>query len=544
MKYFVVFNFFILLLFGMSKGTVIGSKTVGTDTLSLVKVEAMVLPNKITETESDGTSSLFFLKLDGETGLSKQTFIKVPHVKNDKVTIYYIEKKNDKYKHQYHVFFDVNKVSFYENSHPKNPSDSTFSISENTEIGKGKHAIRDLFEGGGIYLVLFMLFLTLNGFLNDSIIETMIHPYINRILQLFLISLFLFGGEYIIRTEQSSCYDNPYMTKGTIDYFIDEPMVKFIDCYGHKSQSERKNPEWLGMAKGERAQIYYSHDTRDYYSNKDVNIYRVYSSETAYEEEREKPLRFYFGLLMLFIFIYTYKEKGKKLSIPSSVVSHEVEIYVYPRERKYFAELLNILDKEYYSLGTWEEYLLDPSVKTNDKNQILIKRFNLFNILLPSAVAFGLWWVFLRVASGLFGDMTNSSEKIIIFFIFIFASIFTWIAFKNVTAQKKVGLFNGFTKLYTSFDDEKNIYFKDIYAYTITYKSVLDDDKDFRTELYELDMVLKSGKVVNLYARKGNNDTQILEEAKIIATYSEKPIFHFGKKDINKIFSLDESMAL
>ena len=525
--------------FALDRGIVVSSKVVDGTHVSLVKVEALVLPNMINEHKSDGTKSIVFNKLDNTTGLSKQRFKVIPNVHNERVTVYYIEKDNETYKHEYTVFFIKEDVLFPSQQFAQSSTNIIKNERGNiTEVGDVKHMIRDLFEGSGIYIALFLLFLSLNGFFNNSSIDTILQKKVNYVIQIILILIFLFAGEYIIRTENSACYQNPYITEGKIDYFLAEPYVKFVDCYGHKSKSKRKNPELLGKAKNESVQIYYNHASREYYRNEDTNIYRIFTSRDAYEKESETPLRSYFGFLMLFIFVFTYLRKEKKLYVPSSISSHETKIYVYQKERQHFSELLNKVDREYYILGSAEEYFMDPVVYT-ENNQINIERFKLFDILLPSLIALGLLWAFFR-GFGVFAlDSSFSDDKIIISVIGLFGIVFLFIVIKNILTRKKVGLFDINAKKYTSFLEDITVIFDEIYAYTLTYKNVWDSDEEYKVSLYELDMVLMDGTIVNLYARKGSDIQGIYEEAKVIASCTNKPIYNFGTKDINKIFRIE-----
>jgi len=539
-----IFLLFICMTFLVGKGTVIASKIVDGTTLSLVEVNAMALPNNNSDGQSDGTLSLFFYKLDGTTGLSKQIFKKIPNLHNKKVLIYYIEKDDEQDKHTYHIFFDVSKISFSPKTMNKSSFDKNLLVNEEIEVGQDGHLVRDMLDNGTIYLFLFFFFLTLNSFFDNSRIDVLLNHRVKMFLQVLLIVIFLVGGEKIIRTEHSTCYNTPYLTIGTIDYFLDEPYVRFVDCYGHKSKSKRENPEWLSKGKWESVPIYYAHDSRDYYSYEDINIYRVYGSKEAYDKGRDTPVRFYFGLIMLFIFIYTYLEKGKKLVLPSFISSRNSDVYFYPQQRKDFSKLLRMVNKEYYKLCRSERYFLNAIVETNVQNQIIIKRFQLFKILVPGIIAFGLLWAFFRVSGVFFNPAMTSDEQVIIVAIALFGVLFLWISWNSMRARKIVIQFDKTLNTCKVLDTNKDISFDDIYGYTVTYKRVWDDDREFQTSLYELDMVIKGGEVINLYAKKDNNDKIILEEAKIIASYTNKPIYHFGLKDINKIFSVEESMKL
>ena len=319
-KILVIFHIFTLSLFAFNKGTVISSKRINGIDVLLVKVEASILPNNENGKE-DGTKSIVFNKLDGSIGISKQSFKNIPNAHNNRVTVYYIEKANEKTKFEYTIFFNKEDVLFSKKISPttslsNSKVDTNTAIEKETlknknitEIGNKEHTIRDFFENGVAYILLFLFFLKLNGLFGN--IDNFLNKNINYLLQIVLILIFLFGGERIIRTENSTCYQNPYITEGRVDYFLGEPYVKFIDCYGHKSKSERKNPELLGKAKNETVKIYYNHLSREYDSNEDINIYRVFTSKERYNKEEKTPLHFYFGLLMLFGFIFSYIRKDE-----------------------------------------------------------------------------------------------------------------------------------------------------------------------------------------------------------------------------------------
>ena len=550
-KILILFHLFTLSLFALNKGTVISSKSVNGTDIFLVKVEASVLPN-MGENGADGTKSIVFNKLDGSTGLSKQSFKNVPNAHNNRVTVYYIEKNNEKSKYEYRVFFNKDDVLFSKEPtakpSPQREIETTIETTEKesvkneniTEIGNVKHTIRDFFENSVVYVLLFFTFLKLNGVFGS--LDAFLNKKINYLLQTILILIFLFGGERIIRTENSTCYQTPYITEGKVDYFIDEPYVKFVDCYGHQSKSERKNPELLGKAKDETVKIYYNHLSREYYSNEDTNIYRVFTTIEAYEKEQETPLHFYFGLLMLFVLIVSYISKNKKLYVPSLVSSRKPKIHTYNKsEDKYFSELLDKVDKDYYSIGDTEEYFIDPIVYT-ESNKISIERFKLWNILIPTLVITALLWAFSRGFSVLTMDDVTSDEKIIISVIGLFGLAFLYITVTNILAKKEVGIFDFRAKLYKSFLEDTTVPFDKIYAYTLTYKRVQSRSEDDWTSLYELDMVLTNGDVVNLYAREHDKEA-IYNEAKIIASSTNKPIYDFQKKDINKIFRIRKSQG-
>ena len=522
-------------LHAMEKGVVVSEKDANGIHISLVKVNAEVLPNFGKENQYDGTKSLVFYKLDGTTGLSKLTYKTVPNEHNQHATVYYVEKSNEKNKHAYTIFFNRNDVLFEKQEEIDVSNDNRANASEKIiETGEGNHIISDMFKSGGIYIILFLWFLTLNGFFDNSIVDIVLNKKVNYALQIILILMFLFGGERIIRTENSSCYDSPYVTEGKVDYFIDEPYVKFIDCYGHESRSERENNELLGKAKNESVRIYYSHDTREYSHDDDVNVYRVYTSKPAYEK-KETPIRVYFGLLMLFVFAYSYIYKEKELFIPSFLKLQKNKIYSYSHERKYFSKLLEIVDREYYSLGKLKDYFVDPIVSTNKDNKIVIEKFKLFDMLLPGILGLTFSWASFRAIQYKDNIATLTPEAIIIYTFGLIGILFLYIAIQNFVARKKVGLFDVYSQSYMLYLEGKTVSFSNIYGYTITYKYVWDSDREYRTELYELDMVLNTGEIVNLYARKANYE-KLLTEAKIIASYTDKPIYDFDQKDINKVF--------
>jgi len=535
MRYILLMVVMILSLDAMEKGVVVSEKDSNGVHLSLVKVNAEVLPNFGKEDKYDGTKSLVFYKLDGTTGLSKSTYKTVPHEYNRHVTVYYVEKNNEKNKHAYTIFFNRNDVLFEKQEEVDISNDNRVNTSEEIlERGKGNHAISEIFKGGGIYTLLFFFFMVLNGFFINSTIHIMLNKKVNYALQVILILMFLFGGEHIIRTENSNCYDSPYVTEGKVVYFFDAPYVKFIDCYGHESKSKFEHHELLGKTKNESVQIYYNHDTRDYSHNEDLNLYRVYTSESAYEK-RETSIRFYFGLLMLFIFVYSYTNKEKELFIPSFSRLQKSKRYSYKHERKYFSKLLEIVDREYYSLGVLEDYFVDPVVSTKKDNKIVIERFKPLYMLLSGIPGIGFLWASFSIIQHVDNTAALISDTIMIYAFGLIGILFLYITIRNFMSSKKVGLFDMYYKSYVLYLEDKTVPFSDIYGYTITYKKVWDFEREYRIELYELDMVLNSGEIVNLYARKLNYE-KLLEEAKIIASYTDKPIYDFGKRDINKIF--------
>jgi len=74
MRYILLIVVMILSLDAMEKGVVVSEKDSNGVHLSLVKVNAEVLPNFGKENKYDGTKSLVFYKLDGTPGLSKSTY--------------------------------------------------------------------------------------------------------------------------------------------------------------------------------------------------------------------------------------------------------------------------------------------------------------------------------------------------------------------------------------------------------------------------------------------------------------------------------------
>jgi len=539
----------VISLYAIQKGSVVSEKNIDGVHILLVKVNAEVLPNIDADTNrQDGTKSLVFYKLDGTIGLSKDRYTSVPNEHNKHVTIYYIEKDDEKNKHKYRVFFNKEDVLFanQENISVSN-NNRLDSLDKITETGKEKHFVRDLFQNDSIYFGLFILFLLLNHFFYDNTILKRLDKKVNYALQIILILIFLFGGEHIIRTEKSECYSSPYVTLGRVDYFIDEPYVNFVDCYGHKSKSERKNPELHGKAKNESVTIYYNHDTMSYYTNEDTNVYRVFTSKEAYENGTKTPIRFYFGLLMLFIFVYNYfYNKNKKLYLPSLFSGRESKIYRYEKEPETFDQLLKLVNKKPYSIESLYDYFIDPVISTDKDNRITIERYKLFDVLLPGLVGLGLLWAFSKVFFGVsdkdISQITRFEFGIMIAFGF-FSLLSLYIAFTNLKARKTVEIFDINSRTYISYLENKTVLFSDIYGYTITHRYVREsatssDGRGIRKiELFKLNIVLNSGETFNLYARNADYK-KLLTEAKIIAAYTNKPIYDFGKIDTGKTFGI------
>ena len=112
MRYMILMIVMVVSLSAMEKGTIVSEKDVDGVHISLVKVNAEVLPNFGKENKYDGTKSLVFYKLDGSPGLSKSTYKAVPNEHNKHVTVYYVEKSNEKNKYAYAIFFNRNNVLF------------------------------------------------------------------------------------------------------------------------------------------------------------------------------------------------------------------------------------------------------------------------------------------------------------------------------------------------------------------------------------------------------------------------------------------------
>ena len=92
--------------------------------------------------------------------------------------------------------------------------------------------------------------------------------------------------------------------------------------------------------------------------------------------------------------------------------------------------------------------------------------------------------------------------------------------------KKDIALFNNKAKRFKTVFYDNDIPFDNIYGFTINkqYKYI----QNYRLRQFILSIVLKNGEVIRLYSRLVNNDKDITHEAKIIASYTKKPIFHFG----------------
>ena len=268
-----------------------------------------------------------------------------------------------------------------------------------------------------IYVILFYNFFILNGLFINLRKETQYISQKYRIFQLIIIVIFLFGGDRVFKTKPDSCYDDPYITIGKVDYYMEEPFIRFIDCYGHNSRSQFIS-KLKGNTKGDSIKIYYNYNTRNYYKDIDTNLYRVFIDKNEYKTVQKKPIRFYSEILMLFIFMYTYIVAHRYSLISSNLFYKDAKIYYYSQDKSYFKKLIDHMGKQNFENIKKSFYFYNPIVKTDKEGRIVVERFKLFHFLFPAIIAL---FIFLFVYDIKFNTDNNlylsNKEKVLLYFI-------------------------------------------------------------------------------------------------------------------------------
>lgn len=543
MRLLLVNLIFTLLIFANSG--VVDIKIVNGIEYDIVKSEADV----IAKYNADGSKllgkDLAFRNLYGEMSSCDmpQKELKKYNI-GDKVMIFFVVTKEERGKQFYKkIYFNKDDIHIKEFLRKKSIETDNQKEYDNQQIDTDttKHIVRDLFHGGGIYIGLFFVFMALFGTLGPY--NRILNSEIKYALQFFIILLFIFGGDNIIRTEPSSCYANPYQTTGKIVPFLNKVYVEFIDCYGHKSRSRIEgSSDFSGNEKGEHLNIYFAHNSGEFSDSRHKNIYTVYNSQEEYDNHQSFGFRFYFGLFLLFLFVYNlYENKNSKKvydKMLQYIGSDKSVLYPYTKARDKFSELFKVIDKKSVGFRGQNDFVsFGMKIKNN---QLMIadgyKWVSSFLILFIGAI--------FSIAGFLF--YTENPSAII--FIFLGIGLVAY-ALKKMMSTDVRGIFDDKTQIYTDVMNERKIPFKNILGYIITYEEYRDTAHSRYVGVFTLDMVLHNGKIIPLFNVENINlntslddDTEILDDAKMLSSYTQKPIFHFGTIDFRKALEIEKSL--
>jgi len=199
----------------------------------------------------------------------------------------------------------------------------------------------------------------------------------------------------------------------------------------------------------------------------------------------------------------------------------ELKIYNYRKDKENFSDLFVLL-KDYEDDSMFYNYYeLNKTSKT-----INIQRVNnLGNIILPTMGSI----VLILITLGAFIYLISGydSERLGAFIISLLLTL-GWISLPSseVFGSHELHYFNTVEKVYISKENEE-ISFDDIYGFFIEYTLVQNSiEGPASTDCYKLNMILNSGKIIHIIAElyeKGD----LLEDAKIVASCIEKPLYHF-----------------
>jgi len=200
----------------------------------------------------------------------------------------------------------------------------------------------------------------------------------------------------------------------------------------------------------------------------------------------------------------------------------EVKIYNYTKDREKFSNLLVLL-KNYEDDDSlfYNYYELIKTRKT-----INIQRVNnLGNIILPTMGS--IFLVSITIGAFIYLISDFDSERLGAFIISLLLTL-GWISipYGEVQGSHELHYFNTVEKVYISKENEE-IPCDEIYGFFIEYTLVQNSSEGpASTDCYKLNMILKDGTIMHLIAELFEKD-DLLEDAKIIAQYTQKPLYHF-----------------
>ncbi len=205
-----------------------------------------------------------------------------------------------------------------------------------------------------------------------------------------------------------------------------------------------------------------------------------------------------------------------------------IEYYDYVKDNKKFTELLVLLKDYKEDSETFNDYY--ELIKTS--NIIRIKRVKkLFNIIIPIIVSLFLLFITMMILIAL---IQNYDTITLSGFLMSLVLTIGWssVPYSEIMKSDELHYFNAIEYVYSFEDDDSCILFDDIYGFFLTYILVqysADGAED--TACYKLNMVLRDGTVRHIIAELFNRD-DLLEDAKTIALYTQKPLYDFKERNI------------
>jgi len=475
-----------------------------------------------------GKKSITYNNLLGKVAVSQNSYNNIPNVHNGKITIYYLIKEGAERKQMHELFFKKKDISF-----------PVYSLDrDNKNYNKDiPYESKSKAPYDGIYFPLFILFLILSNFF-DNRSSNFIPTKIRFILQAVIIIVFFIGANKVINIENKECSQTIIETTGTIQYHVsNQPYVIFKNCNGDNSRSQMNISELKSYNEYTPIPMYYSQETqKDSADNRGHRFtYKVFFSEEDFFNKSETPLRKKVAIFMLVVWLYFIFNYQKKLTLPLFIQNRNTYFKIDPYGVDSH-ELLSKINPEEYNTESYDTHY---KIYTDSSNKIHIKRTNIFSLILPSAIFIALAWALLKLLPGIFMGIVPDDEIAFTYSltiaIFSFATMFLYISIKNIAVIKHIGTFNYTAKLYQAFDYDKTISFDKIYGITMIYKEIeIEGAKHtYYEKIFILDLLLQDGEIINLVANE-NRDT-LLAEAKVISTYTQKPIFDLGKWNYHKL---------
>ena len=515
MVYIKLILFICFSTFAFADYDIVNSKNIDGTTYSIISTEAKIMNTNNSAIEK----SLVFENIKGDVAVSKNIYKDIPTAHGDKVAIYYMVKSGEEKKQIYEIFFSLDKLKF-----PDYSLDVANNVSakELNETRLSYH--KSVPNYNIVYYFLFMVFLTLSGFFNY---EKLPFKKIHTVVQVIIMLIFFIGVKHIHNMHYQ---DDIVKTTGTIDYHID-PYIIFKNLDGDASRSQMDMQSIKNKKRYTPITLYYIDSTQEgFVDNRGHRFnYKVYLSYEEASENRETPLHTYVAFFMLFILMYKFYMSKYKLFLPNSIVTRYT-LYHYKKEREYFSELKSMIKSQEDD----ENYISDYILYTNQENQIVVKYQRLWNTLVPLAVGGLLLWALSKLIPAFFiDDISITTEDgsffyIFTFILFVLAILFITIVKKNIFSSNILATFDyKRKKIYLNSSDE-TIPFDKIYGYSIEYKRLHISYDVGYVYFYTLDIIFTDGTVQALLSNQ-NDKEELLEQAKIISQYTNRPIYDFGK---------------
>jgi len=203
-------------------------------------------------------------------------------------------------------------------------------------------------------------------------------------------------------------------------------------------------------------------------------------------------------------------------------------IYHYRKDKEKFSDLLTLLKK--YKGSPYRKYLDYELIKT--ARMINIKCVNhVGNIIIPGILSVILSFATLITFILLIIDY--NSDILIVFCGLLFLTMgMISVPYNEIADKPELHYFNTVESIYIS-EEDKEVSFDKIYAFFIEYTLVYDynDEGPSNNDCYKLNMILKDGTVIHIISELFEKD-DLFEDSKIIAQYTQKPLYNFDT-DIN-----------